>query len=150
MTKCPNCGTEVKTKRSHPQNARFFGAVLPVVFASWPERAAFQPINEEHLRAWLLCYVGHIDTEELLDEWPESAKIRMEHRFKTRDDGKVRHTWRKKTETGELIMGPLSMSFDALPHKEACKLLNDLEIAICAIIGVSSTDELLKEHERAA
>jgi len=48
--------------RSRRQDGRFFAALHEVVSQGhWPESHDFQPVDAEHLRAWLLVKVGHVE-----------------------------------------------------------------------------------------
>lgn len=139
---CPHC-----SKRSSPQHRRMF-AIFNAAYNQWPDRrrVKFQPTCVDELRAWLLCSAKYIATEELLDEWHPSAKAAVSRRFKEERP----HTWNKRLDDRELLIGPLSMRFEKLPHKTACELFHAIEEIICTIIGCQSCDQLLEEHQKAA
>lgn len=41
---------------------RLFFAAISAAFEAWPAGHEFQPIDEDHLRGWLLCEAGYCDT----------------------------------------------------------------------------------------
>ena len=60
---CPDCGCLLDDERSTKRHRAFFG-FNGHVFDHWPEGAVyeddpFQPIDSEHLRAWLLTKANH-------------------------------------------------------------------------------------------
>lgn len=52
---------EVEESRNPRRHAMFF-AVITEAYRNWPEGHEFQPENRDHLRAWLLCKAGHVET----------------------------------------------------------------------------------------
>jgi len=48
-------------KPRRPKHHRWFFLVVKNYFDNWPTAHAFQPDNEEHLRAWATCKAGHRD-----------------------------------------------------------------------------------------
>lgn len=60
----------VNKPRSKVQHGRFFAAIDEAI-RHWPEQFEFQPDGESHLRAWLLCRIGHV--QKPFDEIPVPA-----------------------------------------------------------------------------
>jgi hypothetical protein len=68
VTKCPHCGCDVDPVKGKPRSLeqlRRFFAVLRAMKHHWPEKAEFQPENEEHLRKWVLIKAGHKETTDI-------------------------------------------------------------------------------------
>lgn len=61
---CKCCGQELPSPRNRERLAAFFCMLKPA-FAQWPESHPFQPLSEEHLRAWLTVEAGWHTTREL-------------------------------------------------------------------------------------
>jgi hypothetical protein len=49
-----------------------------------------------------------------------------------------------------VVLEPLSVSFDEMPHQKACEIMHEVEELVCNILGIENCDQLLKEKERAA
>lgn len=154
---CPECGFVFDTKisgkpRSLPQHKRLFG-LLNVAFSNWPEGHEFQPANKEHLRKWLIAKAGHYDTRTF--ELPETGNPLLmaammefaENLLEVDEDGGHRFgRWHGSTLT---VFIPKSMAFEKLPHREACKLFDEIDAIVHEVIGVPA-DKLLKESEKVA
>lgn len=74
----------------NPKRHRKFFAAIAAAYEQWPESHEFQPESSEHLRAWLLCKVGHYATIDIDPDHIESladgiatvaAIARREHVF---------------------------------------------------------------------
>jgi hypothetical protein len=56
---CPHCGVWL-VKPRRPRAHRFFFAIIRAAYDNWPEaHPEFQPVDEDQLRAWLLCRTKH-------------------------------------------------------------------------------------------
>lgn len=157
MTKCPHCLCDldpVKGKpRSLDQLRRFFG-MLRAMKMHWPERAEFQPENEEHLRKWALVKAGHRETTDVPVEWAEDqpgltklASLAIEAAIQAagtfafvRPDsngGRVR------------VFKAKSIAFAKLGQSEFSRLNDEVEAVYRAETGLNP-DDVLKQTERAA
>lgn len=133
--KCQVCGCPVDgSARSYQQHKRFF-ALIKAYFEHWPESHSFQPDCEEHLRAWVLVKAKH---RNVVDVVPGG-----------RATTEARYSWRISSKGHEWLVWPMSISYDALPHKAACAVFNEVEVLLEAHTGIAP-DKLLKEIEAAA
>lgn len=151
MTRCPRCGAE--PRRSNPQNNRYH-ALMRAAFHHWPQSHRFQPRNREHLRKWLQVMAGHKVTKRI--DAPKGLTVSALKDFVTllfRDTAEhVFATVMYAKSTGEPIAVELDISkstrFEALPHREACKLFDAVSDIIKAETGLDA-GVLLKEGEAA-
>jgi len=60
--RCPTCGNKDPHDRSAAHHGFFF-VVLRMALENWPESHPFQPIDEPHLRSWLLIEAKHCESE---------------------------------------------------------------------------------------
>lgn len=150
MTTCPHCGCEFTPKaRSAPQHRRFF-KLVSVACHHWPEDHVFQPTNSEHLRAWLICHkeCDHREiTSVMLGREPSAYELST---IQSGIDAAGAYAWAFPYSHGYLVVRPRSMSFDRMPHKKACTVMAMIDELLCDVFKVRSTEDLLKEHERAA
>lgn len=145
---CDGCPARTEKPRSIAQHRRFFG-VVAAAFDQWPHGHRFQPLDAEHLRAWLLCKAGHgtatavpipEDTGDL-DAFMHTIESVMRasdlHTF-CEVEGRYLVVWRAK-----------SIKFAKLPHKAFVQLNGAIDEIIAAEIGVTA-DQLLEGRQRAA
>lgn len=130
--------------RSTPQHRRFFG-LMKALYHHWPENQQFQPDSEEHLRAFLLVKSGHRKIMSFeIDKAEEAARLipiiaaAMLHRY----------CWAWAVENGIKVCAPESIAYEKLPHKDACKVFDDVE-GYVRTLGMDP-DQLLEETEQAA
>lgn len=150
--KCPHCLSNIDTDskpRSVQQLRRFF-SVLRAMFTHWPEQNRFQPRDEEHLRAWVLCRAGHYevidvdvpnsdkDTLNLVARSVEAAiKASKNFAFVQPDGDRVR------------IFSPKSIAFHKLSPSEFTELNNACENVFLIETGIDPS-AALTETENAA
>lgn len=151
MTTCPHCGCEFTPEQRSVQQHRRFFKLMRVAFDHWPESyKAFQPSDPEHLRAWLICHKDcdyRAITDVHLGHEPTPAEIGL---IQGGLDASGAYAWCFPLPEGYLVVRPKSMSFQKMGHKKACTVMAVIDEMVCDIFRVRSTDELLKEHERAA
>lgn len=151
MTRCPRCGAE--PRRSKPQNSRYH-VLMQAAFDHWPQAHAFQPRNREHLRKWLQVQAGHKVVKRI--DAPKGLDVQTLKRFVTmlfqQSADHVFATVIYLRSTSEPIAVELHISkstrFEELPHREACRLFDDIGNIIKAEIGIDP-ERLLKEGEAA-
>lgn len=139
--KCPHCGRS-SDSRSSPQHRRFF-KLIEAAFYYWPDNHDFQPHDKEHLRAYLLVEAKHLGILEREGEITERTALEMQAVMRALG----KYTRIRPGRDCYFIMYPLSISYGKLKHKEACKVFNDVDEIIRNVIGVQSTDQLLKAYE---
>lgn len=136
MTKCPHCGSQPRSSDDH---RRFFGLVK-AAFEQWPEGNEFQPDNAEHLRAFLLCKVGHRNTTVIETEEPASAVLVVEAAFRAASS----YAFVRPYGAGLAVYAPKSISWDEMDQKKFWPIRDAVSAVIEQVIGVSA-DQLLKE-----
>ena len=146
MTQCPQCGRSSPQRRSYDQHKRFFG-VVDAAFHQWPEAHKFQPMNAEHLRAWLLCAAKHLDVMEIDEAITERGADVIQ---KTMQGLRKDYVFIRIGRSKFYVMGARSIAYDKLSHKDACRVFADVDEILCSILQIDSTDQLLREHARAA
>jgi len=153
MMTCPSCGNKWTPRaRSSPQHRRFFGMIASA-FHQWPEQyEGFQPLDSEHLRAWLLCSVGYrhadavgVDVTRLNPRELSLMKHAYEAPVRTNKDKKIYRFWRIH-DGRAYVVEPLSTAFENMPHEEACKIMNQVDDLVCSILGLTNSNELLRNH----
>jgi hypothetical protein len=145
---CPECGCVLNLPkgqaRSVPQNRRFH-ALIRAAWVHWPENHPFfHPQSEEHLRKWLTAKAGHctirsIDTSDMT---PDQAVAAISAAM--REAGP--YAWTTSAQSVLHVRTPASIAFDELPHKEACKLFDEIAEIIEMETGMKP-DELLKAKQ---
>lgn len=130
---CQHCA------RSSDDHRRFFGLVK-AAFDQWPEAHEFQPDNAEHLRAYLLCRVGHRKTTVIETEEAASAVLVVEAAFKAAGS----YAFVRPYGAGLAVYAPRSLSWDQLDQKKFNPIRDEVSALIESIVGVSA-DQLLKE-----
>lgn len=152
---CPECGClfEVAEKpaprrqRSYQQLKRVM-AICREAFHQWPETADFRPKNEEHLRYFLECEAGHFTvtrTTRLHDIDPDKIAPIVAGIVADSDDIKMFVEIDGALITTKKVK---SVAYDALDHRDACKLFQDMEDVLHAY-GLNA-DQLLLERGKAA
>lgn len=146
---CPECGcvlnlpTNKGHTRSVPQHRRSM-ALIRAAYYHWPEKHPhFHPQSEEHLRKWLTAKAGHcsirsIDTSEMT---PDQAVAAISAAM--REAGP--YAWTTSVQSVLHVRTPSSIAFDELPHKDACKLFDEIAEIIEMETGFKP-DELLKRQ----
>lgn len=142
----------VNLPRSKVQHGRFFAAIDEAMH-HWPELHEFQPEGEGHLRAWLLCRVGHV--QKPFDEIPvpdgtdpgvvAAIVVRLIGRVK--DEGK----WAfPRVGTGRIrIYVPATINWDDVDQKAFAPVAQAVFEEIENILGVT-VDQLLEERSQRA
>jgi len=143
---CPHCGGK---KRSNPQHNRFF-KLIDVAYHHWPEKIEFQPDSSEHLRAWLLCKAGYKNVQRIEMQRGKALSDDALHVLRLTLKAAGSYAWIVPSNTDYFVISPQSMRFDKLPHKRACTVMALIDEMLCDIFEIRTTEELLKEHERAA
>lgn len=151
MTKCPNCGfTLTEHARSSPDHRRFFG-LIRAAFHHWPEASEFQPDNEEHLRAFLLCKAGYRDVTTIPCEFAENEPAVLKL-VALAAEGAVKaakgHAFIRPHGAAIAVFSAKSLAWDKLDQKAFNKVREAVEEVIKAEIGIEP-DQLLKENDAA-
>lgn len=163
---CPECGSvfqapEAKKQRSLEDHRRFF-ALIRAAYDQWPEMHEFQPMSEEHLRAYLLCKVRYhevemidigteifagldMETRRLVDMVVQSAV----HRSIEAATRKAGFAFDRPHGSGIAIFRPRSIDWHTLDQAQFNALRDAVETEIEAVIG-RKAGELLDESRRAA
>lgn len=81
--RCPRCGYDHGGERSGKSH-RFFFAAVAAAFDSWPHSHPFQPVDAEHLRAWLFAKVEFCGT---MQGAPRSVREMRKIALQMRTDG---------------------------------------------------------------
>ena len=132
MVTCPRC--QLSWGRSDEEHNTLFG-VIGMAFDNWPEQHDFQPADEEQLRGWLACRVGHSviirlngcrglnrDTaRDLLKAFSEGAAY-----FETDDDAK-----------GVFVVKPRSMKKASMRVQEFRAMANNVYHLLHAVCGIN-------------
>lgn len=155
---CENEGAAASKPRSLPQHRRLFG-VIREAFKQWPHAHEFTPETAEHLRAYLICAAGEefrechrVDLPDDPDITPRVARlfataceavmsqVRERHRYsfiRTQEGG-----------TGVAVYVPLSISFEAMPHKTFDQLSSKVD-EVLRVAGLNP-DQLYAEEGMSA
>jgi len=145
VKECPHCGSVLTKVRSLPDHRRFFG-LIRAAFHHWPESHEFQPDNEEHLRAWLLCKSGYRDVVSIPIDGEHPAVARLaclaaESAIKAAKG----HAFVRPYASGLAVISPRSIAFDTLSQKDFSPIRQAVEDVITAETG-SDCDQLLQER----
>ena len=149
MSTCPCCGYNLSAKakpRSLEQHKRYF-ALINAAYAQWPEMHDFKPDNVDHLRRWLQCKAGYYETRSFqLPETDNPATMARMMEFAEAlletQPGTRFGRWIGSTLA---VFIPKSIAFEKLPHKDACRLFDDVAGFIEDAIGVPA-EQLLRER----
>lgn len=143
---CPHC----RKLRSSEDHRRFF-AVVRAAFDSWPEKHVFEPMNEEHLRSWLICRAGWRDATPI--ELPDGMTAAMIDRVRLVIEAAIRaagtHCFLVQHKDAVYVVRPKSIAYGAMGQAEFGALREAVEQVIEAEIGVSA-ETLLNGAEEAA
>lgn len=151
MHSCPECGAVFGKARSLPDHKRLF-ALLRAAYVNWPESFPFQPISEEHLRAWLLVEVNHRDVEFIA--YPQGCEdnpalktlfklaVEATHAATVRRRG---HSFLHVGEAGVEIRTPKSIDFRSVGQREFGAIREAAEAVLETALGVKA-DQLLRER----
>ena len=153
MSKCRHCGCDsdpVKGKpRSVEQLKRFF-AVLHSMYHHWPDTCEFQPHNEEHLRAWVLCAAGYgeIMRTTQIPDIPDEGLREIVRNVVTQayTSSKTFPRWKGNTC---VEYAPKSIAFNNMGQAKFNALNDAVEEIYRAETGLDP-DQVLKESEKAA
>lgn len=129
--------------RSVDQHRRLF-ALIKAAYEHWPETHAFQPDNEEHLRAWLLVKAKHRRIHKFSFAGGESAAV-AELIPAITLMMLQKYSWAWPLDDAVAVCVPESIAFDKLSHADACKVFDDVEVVLRNEAGLDA-DELLKER----
>lgn len=147
---CPHCGCELGRSRSGQDHRRLFGLIRQA-FMHWPEASPFKPASEEHLRAYLLVRIGHVDITSIpapegIEDEPlllqlfrlsvEAAATALQRTY--------RHVDIRIGAGGAAIITPRSIDYRTVTQKEFGPVRDAIQEVIEAELGVS-TEQLLKE-----
>lgn len=143
---CASCPARHKP-RSLEQHRRLF-ALIKAAYHHWPHGHEFKPESEEHLRKWLIKEAGRhtITTIDIVGETTGAEALVIISAAIRASGGYPFVTLAGRTAR---VFTPDSIAFDKLPHKEACRLFDDMAQIIEAEIGVPA-ERLLKEMAGAA
>lgn len=117
---CPECGGVLNDERSLKMHNAFFGFNAHV-FKHWPDTfEEFQPVDEEHQRAWLTVRAGHQQPRHVfpLTNKRETAIITNFLNFEMASDrARGVYGWPVVAEGGLTILRPASIAWDKLSQK---------------------------------
>lgn len=150
MKHCPHCKKYLGSPRSLLDHRRLFG-LIRAAFYHWPHAHEFQPDNEEHLRAWLLCKSGYRETHTIAvntTDDPQIVKVIAlavtsairaagGYAFVRPDEGCIR------------VFSAKSIKFDTLDQMKFVAVRLAVEDVLKAELAID-LDTLLKETEHAA
>jgi hypothetical protein len=107
-------------------------------FNNWPESHRFTPTSSKHLRKWLIVKAGYytVHTIDLAEMPPVSAAIAISAAMKKPFGFTV------PVKSKLHVLHAASISFDELPHLEACALFDAVADVIAAEIGIPIGDVL--------
>ena len=150
MQSCPHCGCELVKPRSVPAHRRLFGAIA-AAFHHWPEGVEFKPRDPEHLRAYLLVRIGHVDVTAIPAPEGCSSNPSLMTLFRLSVEGAARALASRSgyyeirvTDTGAEVITPRSISFSVVDRREFNSIQGAVDVLIELIVGVS-VDQLLTE-----
>ena len=148
---CKHCGSAAVKVRSPADHRRFF-AMIAAAYSHWREAHEFTPDSPEHLRKWLLCKAGYRESTEIAaditEDQPALAKLialTIESALKAANSSAFVRVYGDRVA----VHAAKSIAFDKLDQKKFGQIREAVEQIIGEELGVP-TDELLKEHERAA
>lgn len=127
--------TDSRSSRHH----RLFFAAIAKAFFNWPESHEFQPKDDEHLRAWLLCKARYctIETHELQDA--SMAEIVSDIVGQSLNDTKP-HGFAVYNNNLVYVLKPKSIAWEKLQQKEFNKISQDISDILKAEINMSLDD----------
>jgi hypothetical protein len=146
---CPECGGMLDDERSLKRHKAFFG-FNGYVFDHWPDNAVykenengpsdpFQPIDSEHLRAWLLTQAGHQQPRHVfpLQNRKQQAIIIdfLTHQMVS-DRARGEYGWPTVKENGLTIIRPASIAFDKCSERRfgaVCRKVFDVVYKVTGI-----------------
>jgi hypothetical protein len=171
---CPECGsvyTVVQKKQIYDHLRRFFGAedqprsveqhrrffgMIRKAHEQWPDQHDFQALNAEHLRAWLLCMVGHhhvetvqIDVTKLSEFEVALMRAAYESPYRASKKKVLYRFWRIRNGHAYVI-SPLSIAFEECKHEDVCKVMRQVDELVCEILGIEDTELLFDKRFEAA
>lgn len=145
---CPHCGGILTKGRSLSDHRRFF-ALIRAAFEQWPESHAFQPENEERLRAWLTCKAGYREATEIF--LPDDATDEMRRLFMMATESAIKAAgglgFVVPYRESLAVISPKSIAWDKLDQREFGRLRDAVSDVIEAETGIKAEDLL---RERAA
>ncbi len=149
MIACPECGCIIDKGRSAQDHRRFFG-LIRAAFHQWSESHAFQPTNEEQLRAWALVQAGWTDvaTVEIPAGYAEGDGRRL---FASVVEGTCRaldgpggyHELRVNDASLSIITAR-TIRWSEVGQREFGRIRDGVENALELALGVTA-DQLLRE-----
>lgn len=143
---CPHCGGSLESGRSSPDHRRLFG-LIRAAFDHWPPDYDFQPMNSEHLRAWLTAKAGH--REGTFIEMPDNPSPEVRDMFMKAVEATIAAVHGKgfpvPYKGGICVVTAKSIAWHKLGQREFGKLRDDITDIIEAVIGCKA-DDLLRER----
>ncbi len=137
MAQCKVCGCDdgaAKDSRSVPQIRRYFG-IIRALYDTWPERHEEQFESPEALRKFLQMKAGY--REIALDMPIFGVKAdRLVPILRAALQSAGTHARPVEYKGRLVVWKPRSIAFASMPHKEFCKLVEDVETVIEAETGI--------------
>lgn len=130
-------------------------AAIKAAFKNWPEKHRFHPESPEHLRAWLLCEVGHVEFVDVnyvtYDVHPELAKDLVINTVKTARSLLSDKLGLRMYQTleGIRVVAPRSIDYRTVGKREFNEIAAKIYDVIQAEIGVDAP-ALVKQDSKAA
>lgn len=151
MISCPECGCVIDKGRSVQDHRRLFG-LIRAAFNQWNLSHAFQPSNEEQLRAWALVQAGwtNVAKVEIPTGYAEGEAERAI--FRAAVEGACRaidgpggyHELRIGDAALEIVTSR-TINFSTVGQREFGRIREAVEHTLELALGVPA-DQLLKER----
>ncbi len=141
---CDKCGQKKPSPRNRERHNLLF-AILGPALAQWPEAYDFQPMSEEHLRAWLLWKSGWCTIRDLEICGPTKRAAVQAMRFFL--DSSDRHRFFTNTSKGIREYTPKSIAWNRCREADFKNIMDHSTALLESIIGVNI--EQLKREKAA-
>lgn len=133
-------GKLLKAKVTQPRSVAhngFFHAFLQDVFPLWPRDHKAKPQSWEHLRAWLLCEVGHGRvTETWVGDTELAAVQRMVKALRDFHDEEDRFYWYYIQGESVIFRRPLTLKFAEVGEDEFKRITEAVFSKVYEVTGI--------------
>lgn len=150
VIQCPKCRELITDDLRLPAGHRAFFAFLSHAFDSWPEEHAFHATNAEHLRAWVLVSLGHIDppmTWTIANERERKTLMPFVTSLMAHEMRSGRYCWVQENGGKIEIVHPVSLAWKTMGQAKFAKISNDVAAFIKEVAGIDM-DEWLKHIDQ--
>lgn len=141
---CPECGCLLDDARSLPHMGLFF-VFIKHLFENWPDDGVdkFFPVDEKHLRKWLLVKAGHVQPYYPLPfNTPREKEFTMRVLNAQMEADRMNglYGWPQEVENGCLaVLRPISIAIygeNAISEKQFCEVSRDVFDFIYVTFGI--------------